>query len=105
MTFPSAPINGARWGMWGFLLAVCIVAVRRMTTCARTILLCWTMGFVLMWVVMGNLGVLPYGLLPLAVLWSLVAVGLAVLIAQRVMEKNEAEPARGGTALTRVPHP
>jgi hypothetical protein len=43
------------------------------------------MGFVLMWIVTGNLNVLPFGLLPVAVPWSVVEVILAALIAQRIM--------------------
>lgn len=91
MAFPSTPINGAIWGLWGFLLAGCIVAVRRRTTFTGTLLLCWTMGFVLMWLVIGNLDVLPFGLLPVAIPWSLVEVGLAVLIAQRIIGAKGAE--------------
>jgi hypothetical protein len=44
----------------------------------QTTLLSWFVGFVMMWVVIGNLGVLPYGLLlytiPLSFLEAFVAV-------------------------------
>ncbi|TXH21796.1 MAG: hypothetical protein E6Q99_09530 [Elusimicrobia bacterium] len=100
MTFPSTPVNGAVWGVWGFVLAACIVAVRRRTTYARTVLLGWTFGFVLMWLVVGNLGVLPLGTLPVAVPWSLVEVGLAALIAQRIIDKPAAEQGAPADAAT-----
>ena len=40
LEFPSAPINGALWGLWDFLFTGCIVAVRRRVTCAGAIVLC-----------------------------------------------------------------
>ena len=38
-----------------------------------------------MWIVIGNLDVLPLALLPVAVPWSLIEVALAVLIARRII--------------------
>ena len=54
LEFPSAPVNGAFWGLWGFIFAGCIVAVRRQSTLAGTIALCWTLGFALMWIASEN---------------------------------------------------
>ena len=45
------------------------------------------MGFALMWIVVGNLNVLPIVLLPIAVPWSLAEVALAVLIAQMILQR------------------
>jgi len=45
----------------------------------QTTLLSWFVGFVLMWVVVGNLGVLPGGLLYVAVPLSLVEAFLAAV--------------------------
>lgn len=92
LEFPSAPVNGALWGLWGFIFAGCIVAVRRQSTFAGTVALCWTLGFALMWIVIGNLNVLPLTLLPIAVPWSLAEVALAVVIAQSIIKNQRAEP-------------
>lgn len=77
LTFPSDPINGAVWGIWSFLFAIAIFAIAKKFTMLQTTLLSWYVGFVLMWFVIGNLGVLPYGLLfyavPLSLLESFVA--------------------------------
>jgi hypothetical protein len=77
LVFPSEPINGAFWGLWSFLFAVGIYIMSRRFTLIQTAGLSWFVGFVLMWVVIGNLGVLPYGLLvfavPLSLLESLIA--------------------------------
>ena len=92
LEFPSAPVNGALWGLWGFIFAGCIVALHHRSTFARTTALSWTLGFVLMWIVVGNLNVLPVGLLWVAVPWSLAEVALAVVITQSIIKNRRAEP-------------
>ena len=49
------------------------------------------MGFVLMWIAIGNMNVLPLGLLQVAVPWSLVEVGIAVVIVQSIIDKPKGE--------------
>jgi hypothetical protein len=77
LIFPSSPVNGAVWGLWSLLFAVAIFIMARKFTLVQTTFLAWFVGFVMMWVVIGNLGVLPYGLLgyavPLSLLESFVA--------------------------------
>lgn len=90
LSFPSAPINGALWVLWGFLLAGCIVTLSRKQTFTETFLVSWTIAFLLMWIVTGNLNVLPVGLLPVAVPWSMVETALAVVIAQKIVGKKKA---------------
>jgi len=93
-TFPSAPINGALWAVWSFFLAGCIVFLSRMLTMAQTITIAWIFAFVMMWIVLWNLNVLPVGLLPIAVPWSVGEVAVAALIAGRILGPTEAEPTR-----------
>jgi hypothetical protein len=77
LIFPSAPVNGALWGLWSLLFAVAIFIIARRFTLFQTTFLSWFVAFVMMWVVIGNLGVLPYGLLlfgiPLSILESFIA--------------------------------
>lgn len=77
LIFPSAPVNGALWGLWSLLFAVAIFIIAKRFTLIQTTFLSWFVAFVMMWVVIGNLGVLPYGLLlfgiPLSILESFVA--------------------------------
>jgi hypothetical protein len=77
LVFPSEPINGAAWGIWSLLFACAIFIIAKKFTLLQTTFLAWFMAFVMMWVVIGNLGVLPYGLLifgiPLSLLESFVA--------------------------------
>jgi len=77
LIFPSKPVNGALWGVWSLLFAVAVYILAKKFTLLQTTFLSWFAAFVMMWVVIGNLGVLPYGLLvytiPLSILESLVA--------------------------------
>jgi len=84
LVFPDKPVNGALWGLWSLLFAVAVFVVAKKFTLVQTTLLAWLVGFVLMWVVVGNLGVLPFGLLPFAVPLSLVEAFVAALIVKKL---------------------
>jgi hypothetical protein len=77
LIFPSQPINGAVWGLWSLLFAISIFIFSKKFSLWQTTFLAWFVGFVFMWVVIWNLGVLPLNLLfaavPLSMLESFVA--------------------------------
>jgi hypothetical protein len=50
----------------------------------QTTFIAWFVGFVLMWVVLGNLGELPFGLLPYAIPLSLIESFLAAWIIKKL---------------------
>jgi len=54
------------------------------------------MGFMLMWIVTGNLGVLPMGLLPIAVPWSIAEGAIAVLVARKILQLPHRKAEQGG---------
>lgn len=91
LAFPEAPHNGAIWGLWGLLFAAWIYALTRAHSWLRTALLAWFGGFVLMWLVIGNLGVLPVSLLPYALPLSLLETGIASAICRRVAPPRRAD--------------
>ena len=84
LEFPAAPVNGAVWGLWALLFAIAVVWLARRHPLWSTGLTVWWVGFALMWVVIGNLGVLPLDILPVAVPWSLVEAFGAAWIAHRL---------------------
>lgn len=90
MVFPSEPKNGMMWILWGFLFAVAIFIISRKFSLLQTTLLCWFMGFLLMWIVIGNLNVLPSGILVDAVPLSLLEVFVGAFICKKMM------PVQGG---------
>jgi len=89
MTFPEQPINGAVWGIWSLCFAITIYMLNTRFSRIETTLLSWFVGFVFMWLVIGNLGVLPFGILPLAIPLSLLEAFVASLIIQKLtIEKS-----------------
>lgn len=84
LTFPSELINGAIWGLWSLLFAIAIYIISRRFSLLETTLLAWFVGFVLMWVVIWNLNVLPPRLLLVAVPLSLLEALVATWIVERL---------------------
>ena len=80
LIFPSDPVNGAVWGLWSLLFAIGIFIISRRFSFYETTLLAWFLGFVLMWVVLWNMDVLPLGILLFAIPLSLLEAFLAALI-------------------------
>jgi hypothetical protein len=83
LVFPMKPVNGAVWGVWSLLFAVAVYIISRKFALVQTFLLAWFVAFVLMWVVIGNLGVLPYGVLIFGVPLSMLESFLAAFIIKK----------------------
>ncbi len=84
LTFPSQPINGALWGVWGFVFAGMIFMLSRRFSPLNTVIIGWVMGFVLMWITLWNLSVLPTGLLVYAVPLSLLEVAVGAYLCKKL---------------------
>jgi len=80
LIFPEQPINGGVWGLWSLCYAISIFIISKRFSILETTLLAWFIGFVLMWLVLGNMGVLPFGILYLAIPLSLLEAYIATLI-------------------------
>jgi hypothetical protein len=80
LVFPSEPINGAVWGLWSLCFSLGIYALSKKFSLLETSSIAWFMGFVLMWIVTGNMSVLPYGILVLAIPLSVLETFLATFI-------------------------
>lgn len=85
--FPSAPINGAVWGIWSLCFAIFIFFLLKKMSLNATVLLSWFAGFVFMWLVVGNLGVLPFEILPWAIPLSILETYLAAFIIAKLTKK------------------
>jgi hypothetical protein len=84
LDFPSAPVNRAVWGIWSLFFAVSIYIVSKKFSLLHTFILSWFTGFVLMWLVIGNMGVLPYSMLYFALPLSLLEAFIASLIIKKL---------------------
>lgn len=81
--FPEKPINGAVWGIWALVFSVVIFILSKRFSFWETLGLGWGIGFVLMWLVIGNLGVLPFSILPFAIPLSLLEIFGAVWMCRK----------------------
>lgn len=84
MVFPSEPVNGAVWGIWSLCFAIVIFLISKKFSLLQTTILSWLVGFVMMWLVIGNMNVLPYGILPFAIPLSMLEAFLASLIVHKL---------------------
>jgi hypothetical protein len=84
LVFPSEPVNGAIWGLWSLLFAITIFIISRKFNLLQTASLAWFFGFVLMWIVLGNMGVFPFKILYYAFPLSILEAFLAAFIIVRL---------------------
>lgn len=84
LVFPDKPWNGMVWGLWALCFSTCILMVVKKLAFFPSIVLTWLFGFVLMWLVIWNLGVLPMSLLFYAVPLSLLEVALSVFLIRKI---------------------
>jgi hypothetical protein len=61
-----------------------IFIISKKFSLVQTALISWFVGFVMMWIVIGNLGVLPFGLLPYAIPLSLIESFVAAWIIKKL---------------------
>jgi len=91
LIFPSEPINGAVWGLWSLLFAIAIYIISKKFSLLQTTFLSWFVGFVMMWVVIWNMNVLPQRLLYIAGPLSLLEAFLATWIIKNLSPKESNE--------------
>ena len=85
LMFPAAPVNGAIWGIWSACFAIAIFIIAKKFSLLHTAMLAWFVGFELMWLAIGNLGVLPFGILYAAIPLSMLEAFLAAFIIKKTM--------------------
>jgi hypothetical protein len=89
MQFPEHPVNGAIWGIWSLCYAISIFIFNKKYTLIQTTFLSWFVGFVFMWLVIGNLNVLPFGILPVAIPLSLLESFVASFIIKKLSQTGK----------------
>lgn len=88
LTFPSEPINGIIWMVWSLVFAVTIFFLSKKLSFVELVIISWIYGFVMMWLVIGNLLVLPSKILVFAVPLSVVEVVVANFIIYKLTGKK-----------------
>lgn len=88
LVFPSKPINGFIWMLWSLVFVLIIFYISKEVSFKKSIIFSWVYGFVLMWLVLGNLLVLPINILFLAIPLSMFEVFIANLIIYKMQGKK-----------------
>jgi hypothetical protein len=83
LDFPSSMINNLVWAIWSFTLAGLIIYLSEKLSFRSSIIVTWLFAFGMMWLVIGNMNVLPYRLLIFALPLSLIEVIVAILISKK----------------------
>ena len=84
LEFKTLPINGMLWLVWSFLLALVIHQILQKFSAVQTIFLTWIMAFLMMWLTIFNLQVLPLQIVILAIPLSLLEITIAILIIKKI---------------------
>ena len=63
LVFPTGLTNNIVWMIWGFMLATIIFIFSKKFSLWHTTFLAWFVAFIMMWVIVWNVGVLPTGML------------------------------------------
>lgn len=80
LVFPSETLNNIMWGVWSLVFAVILRVLMQGFPPVKAAVFGWFALFVPMWITIGNLGVFPWGLLPIAIPASMVEASGAVWI-------------------------
>jgi len=88
LKFETTPVNGILWMVWSFLLAYLIYKLLQKYSLRETIILSWIPAFLMMWITIYNLQVLPVSLLLIAVPLSVLEIYVSVLILVKFWKGN-----------------
>ncbi len=83
IVLPNEPSNMVTWMIWGFFFATVIFILSKKFSVLHTTLLAWFVVFVMMWIVVWNVGILPTGMLWINAPFSLFEAYIGVLICKK----------------------
>jgi hypothetical protein len=84
LVFPTEPVNGMTWMIWGFLLAISIFIISRKFNLIQTTLISWFLAFIMLWMVLWNIAVFPINIIWIVVPLSLLEVFVGTLICRKI---------------------
>ncbi len=84
LIFPAELLNNITWMVWGFLFAILIYILSKKFNLLQTTLLSWFAAYVMMWVIVWNVGILPPETLWINIPLSLLDAFIGALICKRM---------------------
>jgi len=88
LDFPVELTNNLAWMTWGFLVALVVFILSRKFTLMQTAVISWLALFVMLWIVLGNINILPMEIIKFVVPLSLLEVFVASWICQKLSPIN-----------------
>lgn len=89
LTFPGENVNMIVWMVWGFFYATTIFILSKKFKLVQTTLLSWFVAFVMMWIVVWNVGVLPTEMLWYNIPLSLLETFIGAYICIKFFKNNK----------------
>jgi hypothetical protein len=86
LKFETLPANGILWVIWSFLLSYVIFELLQKFSLKKVVFLAWLLAFLMMWIVIFNLQILPLGILVFAVPLSVLEVFIAAVIIKKIFQ-------------------
>jgi hypothetical protein len=82
--FPGFPANSVVWIIWSLSLAYLIFVLHKKFSVYQTVVIAWASTFIMMWMALANLDGLPTSIIPVATIWSILEVAVAVVIIDKL---------------------
>lgn len=88
LVLPNQPINNILWLIWGIIIAVMIFIISKKFSVLQTTFIVWITVYVMHWIALWNMTVLPINILWLAVPLTFINVLIGVLISKYFHNKE-----------------
>lgn len=88
IVLPNEPINNLLWLIWGIIIAVMVFIVSKKFKVLQTTFIVWITVYVMHWIALWNMAVLPINILWLAVPLTFINVLVGALIS-KYFQSNE----------------
>lgn len=91
LVFPIALQNNITWMCWGFLFAIVVFIISKKFNTLHTTFLSWLVVFVMLWMVLWNIDILPIDLLWYNIPLSLFETFIAAFICKKLSVEKTSE--------------
>jgi hypothetical protein len=88
LVLPNEPVNNILWLIWGIIIAVMIFIISKKFKVLQTTFIVWIIVYVMHWIALWNMAVLPINVLWLAVPLNFINVLVGALICNRFLRKE-----------------
>ena len=88
LVLPNEPVNNLLWIIWGIIIAVMIFIISKKFKILQTTFIVWITVYIMHWIALWNMAVLPINILWLAVPLTFINVFVGALICNKFKGKG-----------------